>query len=87
MPEELVVPINCLRTVYCVSDAPELLSVNRVLTTAFGSFSNALFFSGSLSLGIKFVSIIIPPLESSGSVNPSLALAPPTSVPFNVRLF
>ena len=88
-PEALVVPINCLRTVYCVSDAPWLLVVKRVLITCLGSFSNALFFSGSTNLGIKLVSRIIPP---EGSSSPSswvkvlFALAEPASVPSNVRL-
>ena len=91
-PDELVVPINCLRTVYCVSVKPEFLVVKSVLTTLFGSFSNALFLSASVSLGRRISSKKVAPLlalssPASPAPDRAFAFAPPASVPFNVKLF
>ena len=55
-PEALVVPTNCLRTVYCVSVAPALSVVRSVLITCFGNLNRALFFCVSLSRATLLVS-------------------------------
>ena len=49
-PDEFVVPTNCLRTVNCVSLAPEFVAVKCVLTGLFGILNIETFFSGSISL-------------------------------------
>ena len=49
-PDEFVVPINCLRTVNCVSLTPLLSSVKRVLIVLFGNLNSATFFSGFFNL-------------------------------------
>ena len=91
-PDEFVVPTNCLRRVNCVSVKPEFLVVKSVLITLFGSFSNALFLSASVSLGRRISSKKVAPLlalssPASPAPDRAFAFAPPTSVPFNVKLF